>query len=468
MKQYIQTFKIAAVLALQLPLALFAQQPVSTIFTSAEYPRAGFDNRVMEGDNVAFMELIGSEGARMQVYDGHETTPVSEFGNFISTSAGMSQGMVYWIESPGSGYRAVKQYNTFTQATVDISVGAPYMGRLAVDAGKACWLQGVSSSDNDVMCFNGASVDTISFNGGPKQQLLMKDYTTAWIEQSGETGFSKIVLWNGDALLTALQTNANIRIQDLNCHNGELFWITSDYYTGIYDLYTWTEGGGEPELLLSDTRRKNSLMVDDGLMVWEESFEDYTLPRWLIAYEDGEQNVLSEKWHDSDLIGTGKGSGNGFPKISNGVVTWVEGWPESKIYIYENGETRLFSDWPKCSAPKYSYGNISWIQQDDAGNNSIMITALHDLKFGRLYNPKYVTSNNEQILMGDVDADGDVDIVDALKVAQYSVGVPVPGFHPAAADVNENGVIGYDDANIIAAYQVGDASVLDYFSVSLD
>ncbi len=58
-------------------------------------------------------------------------------------------------------------------------------------------------------------------------------------------------------------------------------------------------------------------------------------------------------------------------------------------------------------------------------------------------------------LLGDVNSSGTVDIVDALLVAQYYVGMNPSGFAAANADVNRNGTIDIVDALLIAQYYVG-------------
>ena len=65
--------------------------------------------------------------------------------------------------------------------------------------------------------------------------------------------------------------------------------------------------------------------------------------------------------------------------------------------------------------------------------------------------PSQTTAGNR----GDVNGDGTVTIVDALQVAQYSVGLNVPGFNVAAADANCDGSVNIVDALIIAQYFVG-------------
>ncbi|MBN2444889.1 MAG: hypothetical protein JXJ04_26275 [Spirochaetales bacterium] len=59
------------------------------------------------------------------------------------------------------------------------------------------------------------------------------------------------------------------------------------------------------------------------------------------------------------------------------------------------------------------------------------------------------------VLLGDVNNDSSVDIVDALVVAQYFVGLTPSPFNPAAADVNCDSSISIVDALVIAQYFVG-------------
>ncbi len=57
--------------------------------------------------------------------------------------------------------------------------------------------------------------------------------------------------------------------------------------------------------------------------------------------------------------------------------------------------------------------------------------------------------------LGDANRNGTVDIVDALLIAQYYVGLPVSNFYTAQADVNCSGAIDIVDALLIAQYYVG-------------
>ncbi|MBN2531824.1 MAG: dockerin type I repeat-containing protein [Spirochaetales bacterium] len=56
---------------------------------------------------------------------------------------------------------------------------------------------------------------------------------------------------------------------------------------------------------------------------------------------------------------------------------------------------------------------------------------------------------------GDVNGSGEVDIIDALLIAQYYVGLNPANFHPENADVNCDGSINIIDALVIAQYYIG-------------
>ena len=67
----------------------------------------------------------------------------------------------------------------------------------------------------------------------------------------------------------------------------------------------------------------------------------------------------------------------------------------------------------------------------------------------------FTLATTDAITLGDVDNDTGVDIVDALLVAQYYVGLNPQGFDSANADVNCDGGIDIVDALLIAQYYVG-------------
>lgn len=65
------------------------------------------------------------------------------------------------------------------------------------------------------------------------------------------------------------------------------------------------------------------------------------------------------------------------------------------------------------------------------------------------------TPTPDPVAKGDVNQDGVVDIVDALLVAQFYVGLNPAGFNQSYADVNCDGNVDIVDALLIAQYYVG-------------
>jgi hypothetical protein len=65
------------------------------------------------------------------------------------------------------------------------------------------------------------------------------------------------------------------------------------------------------------------------------------------------------------------------------------------------------------------------------------------------------------IIYGDVDGNGIIDITDAMKTAQVSEGIEVPGFIAEAADVNCDETISIEDALMIAQHYVGLIEIVD-------
>ena len=72
-----------------------------------------------------------------------------------------------------------------------------------------------------------------------------------------------------------------------------------------------------------------------------------------------------------------------------------------------------------------------------------------DLKYGY----RNATSGNSEL--GDVSGDGKVDIVDALFIARFSVGLSVPSFNEDVADVDCSGQVDIVDALFVARKSVG-------------
>lgn len=96
------------------------------------------------------------------------------------------------------------------------------------------------------------------------------------------------------------------------------------------------------------------------------------------------------------------------------------------------------------------------------GNGTLRLTVneLIDDSYNNVGTPRggsaTVTVNDgSSVLLGDVDGNGVVNIVDALKIAQAYVGLDASPYNPAAADVDCNGTVNVVDALKVAQYYVG-------------
>ena len=90
-------------------------------------------------------------------------------------------------------------------------------------------------------------------------------------------------------------------------------------------------------------------------------------------------------------------------------------------------------------------------------NDMLRIKRKVTLLFGLFGMLLFTAPNNAhaQIILGDADGNGTIDIVDALLTAQVYVGHEVSEFIPEAADVNCDDTITIVDALLIAQYYVG-------------
>jgi len=88
-----------------------------------------------------------------------------------------------------------------------------------------------------------------------------------------------------------------------------------------------------------------------------------------------------------------------------------------------------------------------------------------ELKFMKILMPClfFILAFSLYSLPGDVDNNGSVMIVDALRIARYSVGFRESPFNSSVADVNNDGRINIVDALLVAQYYTG---IIPYFAIS--
>jgi predicted outer membrane repeat protein len=108
----------------------------------------------------------------------------------------------------------------------------------------------------------------------------------------------------------------------------------------------------------------------------------------------------------------------------------------------------------------YRWNGSDWIRhaasdrQCNVSPYSVQVTSVETVSSQWVLGPKPQ--------LGDVNADGEVDIIDAQMTARYYVGLEPLGFHPDVADVNVDGIVDILDALIIANYYVGKIPALPW------
>ncbi|MBN2535670.1 MAG: dockerin type I repeat-containing protein [Spirochaetales bacterium] len=123
------------------------------------------------------------------------------------------------------------------------------------------------------------------------------------------------------------------------------------------------------------------------------------------------------------------------------------GYDDNSNYHVENG-------WPYSCADDADHNYYAWTPV--AGTHTITATPYTDYGAeGTAGRSLSLTFTVIDVLKGDVNGDSLVDIVDALLVAQYYVGLDPSNFNPDAADVTGDGTIDIVDALRIAQCYVG-------------
>jgi endoglucanase len=102
---------------------------------------------------------------------------------------------------------------------------------------------------------------------------------------------------------------------------------------------------------------------------------------------------------------------------------------------------------------------VNWTAGNNAGTSALdlVVNDLIDENTNVIGSPNAIDGSVTvtDVTIGDVNDDGNIDIVDALLTAQFYVGLDPAGFNSAAADVDCNGTVDIVDALQIAQYYVG-------------
>jgi hypothetical protein len=164
--------------------------------------------------------------------------------------------------------------------------------------------------------------------------------------------------------------------------------------------------------------------------------------------------------YDEGIVGVDTSAG------LNGVEAGADGFVAA-VNADEPGTLNFsgFDPYGKGPGADLDFLVIHWTALNE-GSTELVITinSLVDLDTEPLGDPHPlhgIVTVIPQVLPGDVNEDDVVDIVDALLIAQFYVGLATGNFVQEAADVDCNGVIDIVDALVTAQYYVGLISTLE-------
>ncbi|MBN1699010.1 MAG: hypothetical protein JW881_15940 [Spirochaetales bacterium] len=136
-----------------------------------------------------------------------------------------------------------------------------------------------------------------------------------------------------------------------------------------------------------------------------------------------------------------------------------------------SAQTGLTCEWSASDSSSGVYETVVTINEEAVSNGDLSYTftaeGMYTIAYYSTDNAGNIEATNNivieieqaEMVLGDVNGDGAINIIDALKTAQYYVGLDPSNFNPVAADTDCNGTINIVDALIIARYYVGSISV---------
>ena len=145
---------------------------------------------------------------------------------------------------------------------------------------------------------------------------------------------------------------------------------------------------------------------------------------------------------------------------NDGVAEGADGFLAA-VNVNNNAGTMMVSGFEATGAGPDSQLHLLTITWQAVGEGTtildLTIDSLVDSNTNQVGTPTAIDGSVvvSQFLLGDVNHDDDVNIIDALLVAQYTVNLDPQPFYPDQADVNEDGSINIIDALLISQYYVG-------------
>jgi rhamnogalacturonan endolyase len=285
------------------------------------------------------------------------------------------------------------------------------------------------------------------------------------------------IWWDGDVLSENLDNNKMTKwdyIADINDSEIRLYTFTNTIQAGRNTPGFYGD-------ICGDWREEVVYTADDksGLLVFTTVTPTSTR-LYTLAHEPLYRNCFNTKgYYQSNMIGYYLGDGMSSPPTPD--IKYVDGGGTGTCdptpidpYIQVNDGTWInassvtvdFGDKVDLGPHPTSGGTWRWSGCGVSGSsreitlypaNSCTVTAVYTNDCGAESSLDFniTVAGTPDVLNGDVNNSGTIDIVDALLVAQYYVGLNPQGFDPGRADTNCNGSVDIVDALLIAQHYVG-------------
>ena len=283
--------------------------------------------------------------------------------------------------------------------------------------------------------------------------------------------------WTESPAVTLLNDSQGVQYLDIvAAHN---------YNNSSYNAFTTSKSKNKKvwETEVSNLGDNDSSMTDG--MKWAKQIHDFMI--------NAEGNAWLYWWAICYKVNPAKGEG--LININTSNKTW---YTNKRLYTMGNYSRFIRPGWYRISTSTSNINGIRISAYKDSTTGAFAVVAINEsgssqnLQFSFSGNTvdtvtPYVTSASSDLakqaditasagvfratlagysvttfaggassgLLGDANGDGTVNIIDALMIAQYSVGLNPAGFMAANADVNSDGQINIVDALRVAQYYVG-------------
>ena len=405
------------------------------IYQSPAIDHAG--NIYLSADNGWLYKLDKNGGLLWKQYKGDGLSPTIGADNTVYI--GSSSHVVYAINPNGSEkceFRTADYYNS--SPSVDSAGNLYFTSSSFGFAGRQMTLHAITSNGNKIWTANlGDVYDKLSLpaigndrtiyvvNGKSDLLAFSADGVMKWKYTSGLDTLrpaDPIIGSNGQIFYKAKYRTNDGPLISVNA-NGDVNWSHSDH-NGELEEFSVGIGG----TLFSGGTKFYAISASNGTTLWQADVSNEALR--FSAPAIGEDGTLY----------SGSGAGYLYAFSSSGTVKWKFD-AESTIYApptLASDGTLYFGN---------VFGTLFALNTNSAGPA--------DTSWPMYRSNAQHTGGKWELAPGDVNGDGDLNIIDALLVARNAVGLSVGNFNADAADVNCDGNADIIDALLIARKAVG-------------